>query len=324
MLCKALANISLRRLLHGPFCNEWNFAAELSTEIARRQLVIAFEMPDVNEARKYLDALVIHIGAFSKVSTKDVTLADCRGRWFIPNDIDSAITILYLHGGGYSFNPKSTYSNLGAMIALSAKSRLFALDYRLSPEHKFPAQLTDANNAYRWLLSQGVNPEQLVVMGDSAGGNLTLALMLSLRGSGLPLPALAVCLSPATDFGSDPPADSEFEWISSRMAVQWADWFCASEERRNPLVSPVNADLRGLPPIYIQAGGAEILLPSMEMFVDRAKKQGADVEIEIWPSMNHDFQLFGCDVPQSAEAIKRIGEVIASRIPRNKEESAVV
>jgi acetyl esterase/lipase len=194
----------------------------------------------------------------------------------------------------------------------------------LSPEHKFPAQLTDASNGYRWLLSQGVNPEQLVVIGDSAGGNLTLALILSLRDLNLPLPALAICLSPATNFGGDAPADSEFEWISSRMAVQWADWFCSREEYGNPLVSPVNADLRGLPPIYIQAGGAEILLPHIQRFVDRAKEQGADVVLEVWPAMNHDFQMFGYDVPQSAEAIKRIGEVISSRIPQSKEQSIVV
>jgi len=315
MLCKATAGVSLRRLLHGPICKEWNFITELSTEIARRQLITAFEMIDVNEARRYLDALVIQTGTLSKVSTEDVTLDDCKGTWLIPNDSDSAITMLYLHGGGYSFYPKSAYRNLGAAIATSAKCRVFAMDYRLSPEHRFPAQLTDASNAYRWLLRQGVNPEQLVVIGDSAGGNLTLALILSLRDLKIPLPALAIGISPATDFGGEAPADSELEWITSRMAVQWADWFCSAEERLNPLVSPVNADLRGLPPIYIQAGGAEILLPGIQMFVKCAKEQGADVTLEIWPAMNHDFQLFGEDVPQSAEAIRRIGEVIGSRIP---------
>jgi acetyl esterase/lipase len=204
------------------------------------------------------------------------------------------------------------------MVALSAKSRLFALDYRLAPEYKFPAQLTDASNAYKWLLSQGVDPAQLVVIGDSAGGNLTLALILSLRDSSLPLPALAICLSPATDFGGDAPAESEFDWITPRMAMQWASWFCSQDECSNPLVSPVNADLRGLPPIYIQAGGGEILLPRIQRFVDRAREQGADVALEVWPAMNHDFTMFGYDVPQSAEAIKRIGEVIGSRIPRNR------
>jgi epsilon-lactone hydrolase len=327
MLCKATADVCLRRLRNGSISTAWNLAAELGTEILKRQLVVAFEMPDVEEARSYLDAFTIHSGTLAKVSTTDIALENFKGSWFIPKDVDPAITLLYLHGGGYSFYPKSSYSNFAAMITLSAKARLFALDYRLAPEHKFPAQLTDATNAYRWLLGTGVNPKQLVVLGDSAGGNLTLALLLSLRDSTLPLPALAICLSPATDFGAwgaGAPVNSEFDWITQGMTLHWADWFCSQAERSHPLVSPVNADLRGLPPIYIQAGGSEILLPSIQMLVDRAKEQGSDVVLDTWPAMNHDFQLFGYDVPQSAEAIKRIGEMIALRIPRENQQPAIV
>jgi acetyl esterase/lipase len=321
ILCRATADVCLRRLLKGPRCPSWNLAAELSTEILKRQLVVAFEMPDLNEARRYLESVTIESHALSKVTTTDNSLENFKGSWFVPRDLDSATTILYLHGGGYSFYPKSAYRNMAAMIATTAKAKLFALDYRLSPEHKFPAQLTDATNAYRWLLNMGVNPQQLVIAGDSAGGNLTLASLLSLRDLKLPLPALAICLSPATDFesrGVGAPPSTDFDWITQKMAVKWADWYCSPEERCNPLVSPLNANLQGLPPIYIQAGGAEILLPSMQMFVERAKVQGADVILETWPGMNHDFQMFGYDVPQSAEAIARIGEVIASHIPRKK------
>jgi epsilon-lactone hydrolase len=308
-------------------CPAWNLAAELGTEILKRQLAIAFEMTDMNEARSYLDSFSICSSALSKVSTTDVALENFKGSWFTPKDFDSAVTLLYLHGGGYSFYPKSSYSNFAAIIALSAKAKLFALDYRLAPEHKFPAQLTDATSAYRWLLSNGVNPQQLVVLGDSAGGNLTLALLLSLRDSALPPPALAICLSPATDFGAwgaGAPVNSDFDWITQGMTLHWADWFCTLKERSDPLVSPVNADLRGLPPIYIQAGGSEILLASIQMFVERAREQGASVVLETWPAMNHDFQMLGYEVPQSAEAIQRIGEVIASRILLKKVQPAVV
>ncbi len=317
MLCRAMADVCLRRLRRGPRCASWNFAAELSTEIARRQLLTAFEMRDVNEARAYLDSIAVHSKALLQVRTTKVVQESFKGSWVIPANDSSEVTIFYLHGGGYSFYPKSFYDNMAAMIAVSVRSKMFAVDYRLSPEHKFPAQLDDATHAYRWLLSEGVDPQRLVVIGDSAGGNLTLALLLSLRDSKMPMPALAVCLSPATDFGAGDagaPLSSEYDWITQPMAMRWADWFCTQEQRSNPLVSPVNADLRGLPPIYIQAGGAEILLASIQAFVRRAKEQGADVVLETWPAMNHDFQAFGYDVPQSAEAIQRIGEVVASRI----------
>jgi acetyl esterase/lipase len=158
-----------------------------------------------------------------------------------------------------------------------------------------------------------------VVAGDSAGANLTLALLLSLRDAGEPLPALAVALSPATDFTTGPEtlsADQDADWITQEMALRWADWFCAPEERRNPLVSPVYADLRGLPPMYLQAGGAEILYASIRRFADAARRQGAEIVLDTWPEMNHDFQAFGDDVPQSAEAIRRIGGVIQTRLRR--------
>ena len=220
---------------------------------------------------------------------------------------------MYLHGGGYAFYPQA-YDNFIAMITLVAKSRTFALDYRLTPEHRFPAQLEDALNAYRWLLENGADPDSLVLAGDSAGGNLALALLLATRESKLPLPALVVALSPPTDFEADPIGNWEFDWIEKPMLRQWADWFCDFSERRNPLVSPIGADLGGLPPIYLQAGRAEILYESIQAFADRGQQQGAEIVLESWQDMNHDFQMFGRDSPQSAEALQMIGRVIEERV----------
>jgi monoterpene epsilon-lactone hydrolase len=318
-IARCSAEVYLRRLLKGPRRPSWNFAAELGTEILKRQLQTAFEMTDVKAARSYLDSLVVDYGITSKVSITIVAEPNFKGSWFLPPAAAPNVVVLYLHGGGYSFYPKSSYDNLTALIALSVNAKTFALDYRLSPEFPFPAQLIDATECYRWLLSNGVDPSHIVILGDSAGGNLTLALLLSLRDSKLPLPALAICLSPATSFEATALVISEelsesagLDWIEYRMALRWADWYCSPEQRRNPLVSPLNADLRGLCPIYIQAGGAEILLPSIQAFVDHAKDQQADVTLEIWPDMNHDFQMFGHEVPQSAEALKRIGAVVES------------
>jgi len=324
VLCGATAEVFLSRLRNGPRCDSWNLAAELGTEILKRQLVAAFKMTNVEDARRYLNSLALHSSAISRVKSSDVIKNSFKGSWVIPENIKSDTMVLYLHGGGYAFYPTSFYNNLAALIALSTRSRMFSLDYRLTPEHRFPSQLQDAMNCYRWLI-RGSNPRRLVVVGDSAGGNLALALLLSLHDSGIPLPALAICLSPATDFeeenaGANGPASPEYDWITREMALRWADWYCTPEERRNPLVSPINANLRGLPPIYIQAGGEEILLNSIQEFVKQAKEQGADVTLETWPSMNHDFQAFGYDVPESVEAIRRIGEVTASHMNARKKQ----
>jgi acetyl esterase/lipase len=265
-----------------------------------------------------LDSIVVDSPALSDVSITPVTNETIRGSWFIPKKAEPRATVLYLHGGGYSFYPKA-YANLIALITLAAQSRTWALDYRLSPEYRFPAQLEDAVGAYRWLLDNGTDPNELVIGGDSAGGNLALALLLSARDLKLPLPKLAFALSPPTDLEAAIESEGSstslvrneaFDWIDRRMLFKWADWFCQPTQRREPYVSPAYADLRGIPPIYIQAGRAEILHDSIAAFASRAKSQGADVVLDSWADMNHDFQMFGYQVPQSAEALRRLGEVI--------------
>jgi len=322
-LSQSVLEVSARRAFKGPRLPEWSWFVELATQVAKRQTLAAFQMRDVKEARRYLDSTVISSPALSEVSITPVVKEKFRGSWFAGKDTEPSVSVLYLHGGGYSFYPQA-YAHFIALITLAAKSRTFALDYRLSPEHRFPAQLEDALNAYRWLLENGVDPDHLIFAGDSAGGNLTLALLLAAREAKLPLPALAVALSPPTDFDPDHIGEAEFDWIVKRMLEQWADWFCDSAERRNPLVSPIWADLRGLPPIYIQAGRAEILYASIQAFTNRAREQGANVVLESWQDMTHDFQLFGLDSPQSAEALQRIGQVIDGRVRGQKNKMETV
>jgi len=311
-LVRAVLEVSARRAVKGPLLPSWNWFVELATQMLKRQTLAALRMGDVKEARRYLDSVVISSPALSEVSITPVVEEHFRGSWFAGKDIEASVTVLYLHGGGYSFYPQ-VYASFIAMITLAAKSRTLALDYRLTPEHRFPAQLEDALNAYRWLLENGTDPDNLIFAGDSAGGNLALALLLAARDSRLPLPTLVVALSPPTDFEIDLIGDFEFDWIEQRMLEQWADWYCDSE-RWHPLVSPINADLRGLPPIYIQAGRIEILYDSIRAFADRAQQQGTDVVLQTWQDMNHVFQMFGAYSPQSAEALNRIGQVIDERV----------
>jgi len=321
-LSQSVLEVSARRALNGPRMPGWNWYFEVATQMAKRQTLAAFRMGDVNEARRYLDSVMISSPELSKVSITPVLQEQFRGRWFADKNREPRVTVLYFHGGGYSFYPRA-YANFIALITLAANSKTLALDYRLSPEHRFPTQLEDALNAYRWLLATGVDPDHLIFAGDSAGANLTLALLLAARESKLPHPALAIALSPPTDFEMDLKAPDltdkgAFDWIDTQMLEQWADWFCDSAERNNPLVSPIQADLRGLPPIYIQAGRAEILYPSIQAFADRAQTQRANVVLESWEDMTHDFPMFGLDSPQSAEALQRIGQVIDATVRTQK------
>jgi epsilon-lactone hydrolase len=316
------AKVWLRRSQAGPTLPGWNWELEVRTEILQRQLATAFNMRDPKEARRYLDTILIDSPDLPRVTVQPVVAGHVRGSWFVPRGKSPARTLLFLHGGGYSFYPRA-YAGLIASITLAAKSRTFALDYRLAPEHRFPAQLEDAVNAYRWLLRSRVDPQTLVVAGDSAGGNLALALLLRAREQQLPLPALTVVLSPATDFRANISGQPAHDWINFQMLTRWADWFCAPEERGHPTVSPCSADLRGLSAIYVQAGGAEILYESIQEFVQRARSQGVSITLETWDGMPHDFQFLGPELPQGGEAIKKIGEMIKLHLPTVCPEKAV-
>jgi epsilon-lactone hydrolase len=318
---RSIANVSLRRGLTGAAPPGWNWQLELRTEVLKRQLATAFEMRDVQEARRYLDTIVIDSPELSRVAVEPAQ-GKVRGSWFVPREISPGRTLLFLHGGGYSFYPRA-YAGLIAAIALAARSRTFALDYRLAPEHRFPAQLEDALHAYRWLLREGADPHTLLLAGDSAGGNLALALLLQAREQRLAMPALTVALSPATNFCANISEQPSRDWVNFRMLTRWADWFCAPEERSHHCVSPFSADLRGLPAMYLQAGGGEILCRSIQEFVHRARSQGVRVTFETWEGMPHDFQLFGPEVPQAAQAVKRIGEVIDMHLPAGRPSEAL-
>lgn len=314
-----MADAALARALKHRQDPAWNWFTEISKRVLRKQLASAFKMRDVNDARRYLDSFLIR-SALPAIKVRNVVRPQFRGSWLLPQNADARTTLLYLHGGGYCFYPRG-YADFIQQVALAANSRTFVLDYRLSPEHRFPAQLQDTLHSYRWLLEDGADPDALVVAGDSAGGNLTLGLLLTLRDEKLPLPAFAAVLSPATGLEglrNGAPAGQHRDWIDENMLARWVGWYCEPAQIRLPLVSPVYADLRGLPPLYIQAGRSEILYGSIQAFVDEARKQGADVAFESWDNMTHVFQIFAPYLPQSVEALRRIGEVIHARTSGTK------
>jgi acetyl esterase/lipase len=313
-LVRCIVKVAVRRMVRGRRL-DWPFTFELGTEFLRSQGRISFDMPTAADAREYEDAVVVTMPEAGQV-TVELVNEPVKGEWITPKADIGDVVVLYLHGGAYVYFSKGHVS-LIAQAALAARARVFALDYRLAPEHPYPAQLEDALAAYLWLLESGVSPDRLVVMGDSAGGNLALALLLKLRDLNLPLPAGAVPLCPWTDPGNtvspveEMAKNDAYDWPQSRMVLRWGRWLCGQTPANDPLIAPIHADLRGLPPIYIQAGGVEILYDQIVRFVERARAQGADVTLDVWPTMNHDFQAYGDQLPQSREAWQRIRAFVA-------------
>jgi len=225
--------------------------------------------------------------------------------------------VLFLHGGGFIIGSPSLYRHVTWRIADSARARVLAADYRLAPEHPFPAALDDAVSAYQWLLASGAEPRRIAVMGDSAGGGLVFSLMLRLRDEGIALPAAAVALSPWTDLaltGASLTLNARSDPIlNAENPPQFVEDYLAGADPRTPYVSPLYGDPAGLPPTIIQVGSDEVLRDDAVRMADRMRAAGCQVELEIWPRMPHVWHVFVPLIPEARRAIERIGSFIRAR-----------
>jgi len=236
-----------------------------------------------------------------------------RGIWVTLPDSLSGRAVLFFHGG--CFTSGSTDSHLGFCIRLAraSRARIFSVDYRLAPEHVFPAAVEDAVAAYRFLIARGYSPHHIVPVGISAGGTLVLSLLLSARDQGLPLPSAAVCISPVTDMlfsGESVLKNRDRDWITQEQLQATCTTYLAGHDVKDPLASPVYARLAGLPRLYVQAGTHELLISDIGAFVDRARWAGVPVQAEIWEGMFHSWQLFAEHIPEGQEAIEQAGAFI--------------
>lgn len=253
------------------------------------------------------------------VSVEATTVNGLYAEWLRPKRAADGKVLLYLHGGAYLVGSCRTHRQMVSHIARAAGVNALVPEYRLAPEHPFPAAIDDAVGVYRWLLTNGFGPGDIFIAGDSAGGGLTVATLLSLRHAGLPMPAAVVLLSPFLDVtasgeSATTRADQD-PWFNARDMHIVADNYCEDEsELQNPLVSPVFANVAGLPPTFIQVGDDEILLSDSTRLADKMNDMGLDVEIEIWPEMWHVFQLFIGKMPESRRAIRRIGAFLGARM----------
>ncbi len=271
--------------------------------------------PSVEGMRDGLNQLASMARLPKDVKCEPVDAGGTPAEWITTPGVVSQRVILYLHGGGYVGGSIETHRDLVARISRVSKARILIIDYRLAPEHPFPAGLEDAVAAYRWLVStEGIKPDNLIVAGDSAGGGLTVATLVKLRDEGVALPAAAICLSPWTDLantGESVKSKAEIDpFITPEGGELMAKLYLKDTDPRNPLASPLYASLQGLPPMFVQVGTSEILLDDSVRLAERAKAAGVNVKLDIWEDMIHVFAAFAGFVPESREAIERIGEFI--------------
>jgi len=269
----------------------------------------------MDQRRVEMEASLASLPMAEGVSSEPVKIGDMQAEWSVPSEIENESIILYLHGGGYCIGSISTHRSMVSFLAKAAKSKALMIDYRLAPENPFPAAVEDAVSAYRWLLAQGILPEQLVISGDSAGGGLTVATLVNLKEKGEPLPAAAVCLSPWVDLegiGDSITTKAEVDPMLTREGlIEFSNCYLASADPKSPLAAPMYADLQGLPPMLIQVGTAEILLDDAARLAAKAKQAGVQVDLENWDDMIHVWHIFtGMEVPESRDAIDGIAKFI--------------
>nr|ADM67446.1 esterase MY09-2 [uncultured bacterium] len=272
----------------------------------------------VEEQRKGMEEIASQFPPADDVKCEPVDAAGVPAQWISAPDADPERVIYYLHGGGYVIGSVSTHRDIISRIARASGARALAIDYRLAPEHPFPAAVEDSTAAYRWLLSTGADPARTVIAGDSAGGGLTVATLIALRDAGDPLPAAAVCLSPWIDMealGESMTTKADADPTVERQGLlQMAKAYLGDAHPRTPLAAPLYADLTGLPPLLIHVGTAETLLDDSTRLAERASAAAVDVTLEPWDDMIHVWQYFAAMLPEGQQAIERIAGFIGEHI----------
>lgn len=290
-----------------------------------------------------VDAAVARIESVYKRWTRDTTIAEMRrdwddllrpsaepwpvdtldaggvaAEWIAAPQTNPGRIMLYLHGGGFRIGSIDSHRDLMQRLARAADARILAIDYRLAPEHPFPAALEDALAAYRWLISRGVAASSLAIAGDSAGGGLALSCLFAARAASLPLPAAIYLMSPWTDLTASgnsyvTRADRDPMHQKSMILRLAKAYLGAQGDAADPLASPLFGDLVGLPPLFVQCGGREIIFDDSAVLVERARAAGVDARLDVDAEMIHVFQMFG-ELPESAPALARAGAFLKTHV----------
>jgi monoterpene epsilon-lactone hydrolase len=318
------AVVRLRRAIRGPMRPSWDAPFETWATVLHHYGTRSHLLSLSAQRRAAAGVLPKRNVAGVRYERVDAKGVHCE--WFHPTGCDESRVLMYLHGGGYVLGSIETHRDPVARLCAAAQVRGLVPEYRLAPEHPFPAQLHDAVGAYRWLLGRGIAPSRIVVAGESAGGALVLSLLVTLRDAGTPLPAAAVCVSPWVDLEMTGPSmqdNARFDYVARHVLEQDVRYFVPNGDTRNPLAAPIHADLRGLPPLLVLAGEAETLLDDARRIAARASQHGVDVTLEIEPDMIHAWHLFANAFPRSQRTIERMAAFVGAHLAREIASAAV-
>ncbi|MBV1878421.1 MAG: alpha/beta hydrolase [Pseudomonadales bacterium] len=253
-----------------------------------------------------------------KVTTTPQVIDGVPCEWITLADTDQNKVLMYLHGGGYVLGGPDSHRDLGWRLAETSGMRVLMVDYRLAPEHRFPAAIDDALGCYRWLLGEGFAADKIAIGGDSAGGGLAAATLVNIKNFGLPQPGCAILLSPWADLSGSGESVKENAkadaMLTEKALTTMAEHYLDGRDVKAPLASPVYADLSGLAPMLIHVGSTEILLSDATRIAEKVTATGGSAEIEVWPKMPHVFQMFASRVPEGGRAIAKLGVFLRTNI----------
>jgi monoterpene epsilon-lactone hydrolase len=266
------------------------------------------------ERRERLDAIGASTPAARDISLEPTDANGVAAEWSLAERSDPAKVLLFLHGGGYCSGSIASHRGMVTAVGRAAGVRTLAVGYRLAPEHPFPAALDDARAAFDFLIAQGIAPDKIAVGGDSAGGGLTLALLTSLRAAEKPLPGCAWLVSPWVDLQMTGTSLAEKASVDPLIQKPYleelASAYLAGFDPANPLVSPLHADLSGLPPMLVQVGSAETLLDDALRIARKAAMADVPLTLQVWPHMIHAWHLWAAQLQDGRRAIADAGAFI--------------
>jgi acetyl esterase/lipase len=289
-------------------------------EIAKLRAVIAAtpRATEIAQMRLDSDARGKAFGLADDVTVQPVSANGVKAEWTSTPDASPANAILYLHGGGYVICSLDSHRHLAAEVGRAAGARTLAIDYRLAPEHPFPAPIEDTVAAYRYLLDSGLKPNRIALAGDSAGGGLVIGSMLAIREAGLPLPACGWCISPWVDMealgGSFVDRAETDPTVQKATILMMAGLYLGDADPRHPHAAPLYGDLRGLPPLLIQVGSVETLLDDSIALARKAGVAEVPVSLQIWPEMIHIWHLFFPVLSAARRAIASGGSFVRNAL----------
>jgi len=272
----------------------------------------------IKEARANLEGVSSWVPLPSDTTVEPVVAGGVPAEWVSAPCAASDRVILCLHGGGYTMGSSKATHVVASFLSAASGCRVLCIDYRLAPEHPFPAALEDTIAAYGWLLEQGIGNDRIILVGFSAGGGLALSTLVSLRDAHVPLPAGGVLISPWTDLagtGESVVTRAEADpWLTDEMNRFHAALYANGKDLRHPLISPLYADMHGLPPLLIHVGSDEIMLDDSKRVAERAKAANVEVTLEVWEGLWHVFHAFAYRLAEGKQAIEQIGEFVRKKL----------